>query len=212
LRLDLDKEGFIISQHKSDVLSSVKELHQVDTNMVAYYAEHENFLRGLLQVNHALAFNHVVRDNHKSGTSGAIHRVHVDWSETSGPMVVRNRYPNAEELLKERVRIFTLWRPMNGPTYDDPLAVCDARTVKSEDLVPTDLVFDTHIGENYSVRYSPEHRWYYAKGMVPEEVLVFKNYDSQKDVARFVPHTAFSLQSPAPIKRKSIEVRVLVLG
>jgi hypothetical protein len=30
--------------------------------------------------------------------------------------------------------------------------------------------------------YSPDHRWHYLSDMTPEEVFIFKNYDSKKDI------------------------------
>ena len=61
--------------------------------------------------------------------------------------------------------------------------------------------------------WSPDHRWLYFPGMRPDEVLLFKGYDSSADdVARFVPHAAFEDPS-APADRliqESIEVTALV--
>jgi len=46
----------------------------------------------------------------------------------------RSRFASdeAEELLRGRVQIINLWRPIRGPLRDAPLAVCDASTVKPE--------------------------------------------------------------------------------
>ena len=64
----------------------------------------------------------------------------------------------AEELLKGRVQVINLWRPiLDEPLRDAPLAVCDSRTVESDDLVPSDLVYRERIGETYSVKYNPGH-------------------------------------------------------
>jgi hypothetical protein len=105
---------------------------------------------------------------------------------------------------------------------DNPLAVCDARSVAPSDLVPTaiqhfgedDLSVPRHRGEIYSVRYAPAHRWFYFSGMQPDEVLLLEGYDSRADgPARFVPHTGFNHPDcpPDATPRESIEARTLVV-
>ena len=111
------------------------------------------------------------------------------------------------------MQIINLWRPIKGPLLDSPLAVCDARTVKPGDLVPSDLVYPHRIGETYSVKYNPEHQWFYVPNMTADEILLLKCFDSKTDGrARFAPHTAFAdptTPSDAP-PRESIELRTLV--
>lgn len=66
--------------------------------------------------------------------------------------------------------------------------------------------------ETYSVKYNPNHRWYYLSNQTPEEVTLIKCYDSEIDRARLTPHTAFTdpTSPPDAPQRESIEVRVLV--
>jgi hypothetical protein len=116
-------------------------------------------------------------------------------------------------LLKGRVQIINLWRPIRGPLQDAPLAVCDARTVKFDELVGSDLIYPNRVGETYSVKYNPEHRWFYVPEMTADEILLLKCFDSQTDGrARFAPHTAFvDPTTPAnAAPRESIELRTLV--
>ena len=132
----------------------------------------------------------------------------------SGPQRVRDLLPaEAEELLRGRVQIVNLWRPLHGPVQDAPLAVCDALSVAQEDLLASDLVYRDRIGETYSVTYNPAHRWFYLSAMTPDEVLLLKCYDSSTDGrARFAPHSAFTdptAPADAPL-RESIELRTLV--
>ena len=100
-----------------------------------------------------------------------------------------------------------------GPIQDAPLAVADAQSVESDDLVATDLVYPDRIGEIYYVKFNPSHRWFYAPAMRPDEVLLIKCFDSVIDGrARFVPHSAFvDPTSPSDATpRESIELRTLV--
>ncbi len=66
----------------------------------------------------------------------------------------------AEALLRGRVQVINLWRPIRGPLRDSPLAVCDATSVSPDDLVPSDLIYPHRIGETYQVTYNPAHRWF----------------------------------------------------
>jgi hypothetical protein len=127
---------------------------------------------------------------------------------------VRDLLPaDAAELLRGRVQIINVWRPIRGPLLDSPLAVCDAQSVKPAQLVPSDLIYRDRVGETYSVLHHPDHRWFYFSGMETDEALLLKCYDSQTDGrARFLPHTAFSdphTPGNAP-PRESIELRTLV--
>ena len=142
------------------------------------------------------------------GASGA---AIATWS---GANRVREHLPDeAEELLRGRVQVINLWRPIRGPLRDSPLAMADGTTIAPEDLVASDLIYPNRRGETYSVKYNPDHRWFYFPEMTPDEALLLKCYDSATDGrTRFGPHTAFvdptTPDDAAP--RESIEVRTLV--
>ncbi len=141
-------------------------------------------------------------------------RVHVDHTAKSGPQRVRDFFGDeAAALLRGRVQVINLWRPIRGPLRDAPLAVCDAASVAPDDLVPSDLVYQNRVGETYAVTYNPAHRWFYVPEMQPDEALLLKCFDSATDGrARFAPHTAFEdPTAPADVPpRESIEIRTLV--
>ena len=93
-----------------------------------------------------------------------------------------------------------------------PLALADAQSVASRDLIATDLVYPDRTGEIYEVAYSDRQRWYNVPRMARDEALLIKGYDSLDDgTARFTPHTAFDdPNTPAnATPRESIEVRTL---
>lgn len=60
-----------------------------------------------------------------------------------------------EQGRKERLAIINLWRPLVGPVGDFPLAVCDTRTARLDDLTITTDVY----GEGSFARHSPEVRF-----------------------------------------------------
>ena len=65
--------------------------------------------------------------------------------------------------------------------------------------------------DGYNLSYSAAHRWYYFPRMRPDEVLVFKIYDSGDARINGVPHTAFvdPTSPPDAAPRQSIEVRTI---
>ena len=129
---------------------------------------------------------------------------------------LRAEYPDeADELLRRRVAIVNLWRPIKSPVLDAPLAVCDARSVAPKDLIASDLVYRDRRGETYNLVYNPGQRWFYAPEMRADEVLLLKCFDSRADgaVSRFAPHTAFTdptAPQDAP-PRESIELRTFLI-
>jgi hypothetical protein len=210
----LDHEGFAVVRQPTSVDFS-DEAQIRDT----YYAEAERLLKQVTGADRVFIFDHTLRrripgvDDNRDGPRQPATRVHVDHTAQSGPQRVRDFLPDeADELLKGRVQVINLWRPINHPVYDAPLAVADAATVPFSDLVPSDLVYPDRVGETYNVTFNPDHRWYYVKEQTPDEVLFLKCYDSRTDVARFAPHTAFLVpDAPADAPtRESIELRTFV--
>jgi hypothetical protein len=144
-----------------------------------------------------------------AGPSG---RVHNDYTEASGA----KRYGLVMEGQSPRGRycIVNLWRSIGEmPVLDTPLAVCDARTVERADLVASEIRYPRRNGEIYLVRHNDGHAWAYFSEMRRDEVLLFKQYDSEREaVARFTPHAAFDHPGmpPEATPRQSIEIRCLV--
>lgn len=51
------------------------------------------------------------------------------------------------------------WRSLIPVLEDRPLALCDARSVLPNDLIATDRVIPTMVGEVYYLHYNPDHKW-----------------------------------------------------
>jgi len=214
--VSLDQEGFALVRQKS----VVKDFYDEDQVKNVYYPEAERLIKAATGANRVFVFDHTVRKRVQGVADRdgehrqPVARVHVDHTEKSGPQRVRDLVPDeAEALLKGRVQIINLWRPIRGPLLDSPLAVCDARTVRPDELVASDLVYPHRVGETYSVKFSAAHQWFYVPDMTADEILLLKCYDSRTDGrARFAPHSAFNdptTPANAP-PRESIELRALV--
>jgi hypothetical protein len=215
--ISLDREGFELLGH----VSAVRDFYDDDEVRAVYYPEAERLIAEVTGASRVFVFDHTVRRRIAGADDRAVGqprqpatRVHVDHTANSGLQRVRDLLGDeAGELLKGRVQVINLWRPIRGPLRDAPLAVCDARSVSPDDLVQSDLVYRNRVGETYAVKYNASHRWYYVPEMQPDEALLLKCFDSKTDGrARFMPHTAFDdPTAPAGIlPRESIELRTLV--
>lgn len=215
-RVSLDANGFALVRHRS----AVRDFFDDEEVRRVYYPEVERLVREATGADRVHIFDHTIRRRVPDAESRAdaprqpVRRVHIDHTARSGPQRVRDLLPEeAEELLKGRVQVINLWRPLKGPLLDSPLAVCDATTIAPDDLVPSDLVYPHRVGETYSVKFNPSHRWYYVPQMRTDEALLLKCCDTSDGVpARYTPHSAFT-DPTAPVDappRESIEVRTLV--
>jgi hypothetical protein len=216
-QFSLDREGFALVKHPT----AVKNYYDDNEIRRVYYPAVEAFLKATLKADRVVIFDHTVRKrvdgapDVRDGTPRQpATRVHVDQTDLSGRNRVFEHLPEeADELVKGRVQVINLWRPIRGPLRDAPLAMCDGQSVEPGDLIASDLIYPNRRGETYSVKYNANHRWFYFPEMTPDEGLLLKCYDSATDGrTRFAPHTAFiDPTTPADAEpRESIEVRTLV--
>ncbi|KAJ5159738.1 uncharacterized protein N7482_006742 [Penicillium canariense] len=211
-----------------------------------YYAEVEELLRKKLPgVKKVVIFDHTIRRRIPGAARSPVQLVHVDQTPGAAEVRVRRHLPEheVEELLKGRYQIINVWRPIQNPATDFPLAVIDWRSTDPVDYVKVDLLYPKGAeelgrdvapdpastlstegyevkGETYNVAPNDKHRFYYAKDMTPDEVMLIKCFDSrshtmtngQTDIAHATCHTAFvDPQTPEGTPgRQSIEVRCLV--
>jgi hypothetical protein len=215
--LSLEREGFQLVT----AASSLSDFYDQEAVETRYYAEAVSLLEELTNASRVVVFDHTIRrripgaaDRARGIPRQPVPRVHNDYTVKSGPQRVLDLLgEDASELLRRRFSVINVWRPIRGPIQDAPLAVADAESVDSDDLVATDLVYPDRTGEIYYVKFNPSHRWFYASAMREDEAMLIKCFDSADDGrARFVPHSAFvDPTSPADaLPRESIELRTLV--
>ncbi len=209
----LDREGFALQPHDT----AVENFYDDTEVQERYYAEVIELVKQTTGAIDVQVFDHTVRAPKEKGRRQPVHRVHNDYTIKSGPQRVKDLTNDPEKLsarLNNRFSFINVWRPISAsPVEEMPLAVSDARTIKQEDFVATDLIYPDRVGEVYSVHHRPEQKFFYFPHMHRGEVLFLKVYDSVDDgkTARFVAHTAFNdPTSPAdPLPRESIEVRTI---
>lgn len=80
----------------------------------------------------------------------------------------------------------SVWRPLNGPVQDWPLATMDFRTVDpAKEMFPCDLLKgeNEERGQTATFTHSDGQKWYYLDKQTSSEVTVLKIWDSAKSVA-----------------------------
>jgi hypothetical protein len=213
--LSLDTNGFVLTKHET----AVKDFYDPDEVESVYYPEVERLIKRVTGAERVVVFDHIVRnpvlaEDGEKGARPPAKVVHNDYSFKSAPRRVCDHLPKeAERLLMHRFAEINVWRAIRGPIESSPLALCDARSLGAEDIVPTDLVYRERVGETFGFLNNPKHRWYYFPRMERNEAILLKCYDSKDDGrARFTAHTSFEDPNSPPnaAPRESIEVRALV--
>jgi hypothetical protein len=214
----LDKNGFQVVHSTT----AEKEFNDEEKIKGGYYKEIEDLLKEVTGAHKVVIFDHTIRraiagQPDKPSSRGPVGRVHIDQTPWAGEERVRlHTGDEAEALLKERVQIINVWRPINGKVEDHPLALADYRSVDwNNDLIPVGLKYRERDGETFGVKYSDKLRFHYKSGIDSDEVYLIKCYENKLDGrARLTPHTAFTdPNTPDGAKpRESIEVRALVFS
>ncbi|KAL1304329.1 hypothetical protein AAFC00_000730 [Neodothiora populina] len=204
-----DKSGFGVYNYPA------KEKDFRDDRLVreGYYAEVEDVLRQKLgpKVKKVVIFDHTIRRREKASPRQPVQQVHVDQTPGAAETRVRRHVPagEAEALLAGRYQIINVWRPIQNPASDFPLALVDARTTGPADFIKVDLLYPKRQdspnddgddrgretlpdpnsmtstqgyevkGETFGVAPSDKHRFYYVKDMTPDEVMFIKCFDSR---------------------------------
>ena len=222
--MTLETCGFQLAPHESAV-----DFYDDARAEAAYAAEIEPLLLALTGADKAVLFG--ARRRHLTRSRGdvlpAASDVHVDYGAADSQRLAR-------ALLGEegrggnpyrRYMAVNLWRTLTPPPQDRPLAICDARSVATQSGVPNALVQvsvmpprEEMLSEppegarsGFLFHFDPAHRWYYYPSMTPDEVVLFKLYDSVETGPWRCPHVSFAdptvKQAPP---RESYEIRSFV--
>lgn len=139
------------------------------------------------------------------------HYVHADYSPASAAMSLA--WLPEDPAGFARLAVYNVWRVLTPPPQSQPLAVCDVTSLRPGDARESKVVMGYADGdvEFFTQLYHPHerHRWYYFSDMTPDEVLVFKSYDTDAARPGYVPHCAFvDPGMPTGAARISIEARI----
>ena len=210
--LSLDVQGFELADHPT----RMRSFYDADELKAVYYGEMERLIAQHTGARRVHLFDHTLRtsdddDRLARKIREPVKSVHNDYTHWSGPQRVRDILPDeAEALIARRFAIIQVWRAINTPIVRNPLAIIDARSIATNDLIASERRFPDRVGEIYVIQHNPAHRWTYFPHMTRDEALVFKVYDSETDGrARWGGHSSFddpTTPENAP-PRESIEIR-----
>ncbi len=212
IETSLEVEGFQLVPHRTEV----NDFYDSTEIQTLYYDEIRALATELTGAKTVRVLGHLTRNEAEAEQGkrlGAHRLVHSDFTPALKQLLLGSMVD--PEQLRGRIAIFNMWRRFDPGKLHAPLAVCDARSVSPDDLLPTDLHnYGGQQGfqlEIYQALHNPEHRWFFFPEMERDEMLVFKTYDSEMDP--FIPtlHSAFDdpiCPADAP-PRESIEARAL---
>ncbi|OJU59390.1 MAG: hypothetical protein BGO08_03410 [Altererythrobacter sp. 66-12] len=213
-QLAFDRNGFVLVDEPTDVTDFT------DSGELARYChETETLVRRLTGADKVVSFGPMIRAN-AGGAHGhnlPAHGAHVDYGARTVADFTRDLLPpdEAERRLQRRHMLINVWRPIVR-VESAPLAVCDASTVKREDLFDSEVVgglgdFNRRSLWGFNLAHHAGHRWYWVPHMQPWEALAFKLFDSDAGAVQFTAHSAFEDPNTPPdaAPRQSIEVRTI---
>lgn len=234
----LDVQGFKLAKHETAVqdFSDNEVIASVYAKEIAELVKRETGADFVATTNWMVRTSGDIADNsavnnyaHNGGVQPVAGEAHVDTNKKSSAMMAEKAYQKffPGQPAYKRCIVMSNWRTFSPPPQDWPLAMCDYRSVAEDEGYPNTLVVvdkeptkeeqraviaDEDIRPTaYIFTHNPNHRWWYFSKMQPDEVLMFKFYDSDQSVAWRVPHTAFydpSFGSDA-VTRRSIEFRTV---
>lgn len=213
----LPSHGFAFVDHHT----KVRDFYDEEEVRSVYYPETEALIQAHSGgASRVLVFDHTLRTAEQARQQAdrvrkAVHSVHNDYTERSAPQRVRDFLPEdeAEAALEKRFAIIQTWRSIAPRVEQDPLALCDGRTIPEEGFIRYERRYRYRTGETYHIAYNPAHRWFWFPQMTRDEALVFKVFDTDASAGvRFTAHTAFDDPNTPPDAaiRESIEMRALV--
>lgn len=214
----VDVQGFCLAEHKP----KLRDLTDVAEHNGAQLQEIAEVVRVTTGAAKAMCIGVQLRFAETSPRAGTgfnslpARFVHGDFKGDAG-MELFGFWPGFDRRDHSRVAVFNAWRVITPPPQDTPLAVCDARTAAVEDSHDLTAVLEETEGAPQrhhiaAYAFEPRHQWYYFSGMTPEELLIFKTYESDPARPYAVPHSAFDDPSFAEsaVPRASAEARVLL--
>jgi hypothetical protein len=208
IETDLDREGFKLVRYPSRV-TDWQDSAQLKN---IYEPEFEALLKSLTGAEHVLANVKagVYRDCSRPEAVGAVNFPHIDVNASGMIDVLKNRFPHRPTNVR-RWAFYNGWRALSACPRREPLALLDAQSVVPADLVVLDAAQPDFEYEALTLRYNTNHRWMYFSKMSPDDIIVFKTWDSDPSKLSCVAHTAFTDRSFAnTVPRVSYEIRAYV--
>jgi hypothetical protein len=235
----LDVHGFTLIKHQSHVtdfpalasrIATTKLVNPASLDEEPYTREICELVKRATGADFVLSLNCMVRKavTDPGSSQPPASDVHVDMTSIEAhrraQVVIESHGMSGRKY--SRFIASSLWRAFSAPPQDWPLAVCDARSVGSDegianylvlmDRAPTDtevatpLVDPDRLPAGTIFHHNPAHRWYFYPNMTSDEALLLKLHDSDLSCAWRTPHVAFHDRTANVVHpRESIEFRTV---
>jgi hypothetical protein len=211
-RIEFGAHGFSLERHATDV-----DFAKPEDVQARWYPEACRLVKAMTGASEVFAFMGILRGGEENLGGGPALSAHVDFNEASLRNWVQRLAPDrAAMLANKRLMNVNLWRGTR-PVHCSPLAVCDARSVEKGDFMLVRFGDAPPppgpVAGGLNVAYNPKHRWYYYPDMQPDEVIVFRLFDTANRDWHMTAHTAIVDPTAAPDapKRMSYELRTLAV-
>ena len=213
--LALDRNGFVLVNRQSP-LTTYDDPDEVQR---VYVPAVMDLVAEVAEADKVIAFGTMIRTDAKNTAQHNLpaYGAHVDYGDYTVRQFATEVLgeEEASEWLAGRYMLINVWRPITV-VHRAPFAVCDASTVAKTDLCDSEV--RGGLGDasrptlyGHAISFNENQRWYYAPQMRPEEVLLFRLFDSDPSAVQWTAHSAFAHPETAPDAppRQSIELRTI---
>ena len=212
--ITLDTNGFALLRHAT----AVRNFRDDEEVRDIYYPEILALATRTTGARDVIITQHVVRTEDTSDFNKAYARfLHCDYTlEDPRELAARalaRRELNIGNYSNCEFAWFNTWQPFDHTVDRNPLAVVDASTVSTEDVLDYYYTGYGQKGKSAMPLRDPGHRFYYVPRMKTDELLLLKQLDTREGLSRVCPHTSFDdATSPTDAPpRRSIEVRMMAV-
>ena len=185
--LSLDREGFVLADHPCALTPEA----DLAAEAPGYLASTAGLLKRMSGAERVLAQGTGLLKRHAEraevpGAVGPSRWAHMDYTEYSAHKWVEwiEGWQGLQLRQYPRFAVYQTWRCLSPPPQDNTLVLCDASSVDPAGLI----VFDACMRKPYEApgnqfesqlcRWDPGQRWFYFPDLTPDELIVFKAYDS----------------------------------
>ncbi|KAI0469331.1 hypothetical protein F4859DRAFT_140936 [Xylaria cf. heliscus] len=211
---DIGKHGFQFEPSWNTCLGSSDFDDESKIKGVYYPEIIEHVRRSFPHFTHVEPIEHLRRKAFPALNHAADHEPHFPGPATAvhaagANVAVRPLLEANPLLLSKHVSMINVWRVTQGPNEDWPLALCDFRTIRQEDVETSDVIHRGSVGESARLYFHGAQRWYFLANQDVNEVVVFRNADTSQNALPVAFHTAFkNPYAPSGRGRESIEIRL----
>jgi hypothetical protein len=222
--------GFEFTRIPSDIVrdpelfQAADQFQFVASGLMADYTQEMcAFLRNYVGANRVIpqVSSFLARTSARAKTrtkAGTADLVHLDYTQSTADIFLDLTGQATPGGLPphQHYAFFQTWRALSPGPQDNTLAICDGASVPYEDGIEIDARMGPaeEPGKNFPFRicrYRPGHQWYYLSDMTPDDVILFKGFDSRQPRSMNAMHSAFDnpVAGDESLPRHSIEARFI---